>query len=304
MNKKEKNAIEEKEREERAKQLQAAKDHFFCSNAAKTIGCGSEPFVQDDFYFKLRQRYADVPEQYYPRWMESDQSLSINGYWPELLVATDNAVQEVSAVCRYLETKTDRMTVGRLRAEKASLLRAVHKMEDLFDELDSHYPTDGMSIYDLAKQDTTLTDHIPEILLNDSDQVLLWTPRLPPKNKWARNIGYKELQDLLQKESDNLPHFDQWHADFFHVFHPRNLVGVKDVDNYACKPIIDTLARAFYTNDAYDNFSFSMFNHPSENLKIGCFIHIYNRSEKVGFFQQFDEFALAALESKKQAKNG
>lgn len=303
MNKQEKKEIEEKEMAQRRERLQAAKEHFFRSDAAATIDCDSNPFAQDNFYYKLCQQYADVPEQYYPRWMESDNYLSANGFWPELLVATDKAVQEVSAACRYLETKTDRMTVSRLRSEKASLLRAIHKMEELLDALDSNYPTEGMSIYDLAKQDTTLTDRIPEILLNDSDQVLLWTPRLPPKNKWASNIGYRELQELLQKESSNLPHFDQWHADFFHVFHPRNLVGVKDVDNYAHKPIIDTLARAFYTNDAYDNFSCSMFNLPSESLKIGCYIHVYKRCEKVGFFRDFEDLALEALEAKNTVKN-
>lgn len=294
---------ETRERKKAAELLKEEQEHFFRSNAGVSINCGSDPNAKDEFYMNLHLQYPGIPEMYFQRWMESDGYLPTSGNWLNLLIATDTAVQEVSAICRYLETKTDRMTVSRLRAEKASLLRAIHKMEDLFDELDSHYPTDGMSIYDLAKQDTTLTDRIPEILLNDSDQVLLWTPRLPPKNKWASNIGYRELQELLQKESSNLPHFDQWHADFFHVFHPRNLVGVKDVDNYAHKPIIDTLARAFYTNDAYDNFSCSMFNLPSESLKIGCYIHVYKRCEKVGFFRDFEELALEALEAKNTVKN-
>ena len=73
------------------------------------------------------------------------------------------------------------------------------------------------------------------------------------------------------------------------------MVGVKDVDNYASKPVIDALARAFCTNDAYDNFSYSMFNYPSKNIKIGCYVHVYKRAKKVELFHDFEELALTAL---------
>lgn len=293
---------ETRERKKAAELLKEEQEHFFRSNAGVSINCGSDPNAKDEFYMNLHLQYPGIPEMYFQRWMESDGYLPTSGNWLNLLIATDTAVQEVSAICRYHETKTDRMTVNRLRIEKAALLRALHKMEDLFEELDRSYPT-GTGIYDLAKQDTSLTGRIPEILLNDGNQVLIWTPRLPAKNKWANSVGYRELQELLQKESPHFPHFDQWHADFFHVFRASNLVGVKDVDNYAYKPIIDTLTRAFRTNDAYDNFSHSMFNMPSETLKVGCYIHVYNRTKKVVFFREFEELALVALEAKNTTQN-
>ena len=290
------------ESKRKAEMLKAEAEKFFSSNAAASFNRGSSPLSKDEAYMNLCRQYPGVPDSYIRKWQRNDEFLPTSGEWLEQLISTDKAAQEVSSICRYFETKTDRMTVNRLRIEKAALLRALHKMEDLIEELDRSYPT-GTGIYDLAKQDPSLSGRIPEILLNDGNQVLIWTPRLPAKNKWASSVGYRELQELLQKESPHFPHFDQWHADFFHVFHPRNLVGVKDVDNYAHKPIIDTLTRAFRTNDAYDNFSYSMFNMPSETLKIGCYIHVYNRTKKIAFFREFEELALMALEAKNTTQN-
>lgn len=297
--KQEKDPIELKRR---AENLKAEEEKFFRVNAVAVLKRGSESLSRDEAYMNLCRQYPGVPDSHIRKWQENDSFLPASSEWLERLISTDKAAQEVSSICRYLETKTDRMTVNRLRIEKAALLRALHKMEELIEELDRSYPA-GTGIYDLAKQEPSLTGRIPEILLNDGNQVLIWTPRLPAKNKWANSVGYRELQELLQKESPNLPRFDQWHCDFIHVFRTHNLVGVKDADNYAYKPIIDTLTRAFRTNDAYDNFSYSMFNMPSESLKIGCYIHIYKRSQKVGFFREFEELALAALEAQKAAQN-
>lgn len=289
----------------RAEMLKAQTENFFAINAIAPGGLKREPgpSIIDEAYMRLRRQYPEIPEEYIPCWQENDEFLPTSDEWLNLLISTDKAAQEVSSICRYLETKTDRMTVNRLSLEKAALLRALHKMEDLIEKLDWSYPIKGMGIYTLAKQDPSLTGRIPEILVNDGEQVLIWTPRLPAKSKWASSIGYKELDDLLHEECTNLPHFDQWHCDFFHVFHPCNWAGVKDVDNYATKPIIDALARAFRTNDAYDNFSYSMFNMPSEMLKTGCYIHVYKRDKKVGFFRDFEELALVALEAQNTAEN-
>ena len=288
----------------RAEMLKLQAEDFFAANAKAPGGLKREPgpSIIDEAYMRLRRQYPGVPDSYIRKWQENDGFLPTSSEWLERLISTDKAAQEVSSICRYLETKTDRMTVNRLSLEKAALLRALHKMEDLIEELDRSYPT-GTGIYELAKQDPSLTGRIPEILLNDGEQVLIWTPRLPAKSKWASSVGYKELQELLQKESPHSPRFDQWHCDFIHVFRTSNLIGVRDVDNYATKPIIDALARAFRTNDAYDNFSYSMFNMPSETLKTGCYIHIYKRAQKVGFFQNFEELALVALEAQNTAEN-
>ena len=304
MNNPEKQKKDPNKSAKRTEMLKAQAENFFAINAIAPGGLKREPgpSIIDEAYMRLRRQYPGVPDSYIRKWQENDGFLPTSSEWLERLISTDKAAQEVSSICRYLETKTDRMTVNRLSLEKAALLRALHKMEDLIEELERSYPT-GTGIYELAKQDPSLTGRIPEVLLNDSEQVLIWTPRLPAKNKWASSVGYRELQELLQKESPLFPHFDQWHCDFIHVFRANNLVGVKDVDNYAYKPIIDTLTRAFRTNDAYDNFSYSMFNMPSETLKIGCYIHVYNRTKKVAFFRKFEELALVAWGAQNTTQN-
>ena len=253
---------------------------------------------QNPIYLERRRQYAGIPEDYINSWQASDERLPSSDEWQNLLVSTDAAVQEVSAICRYHETKTDRMTVNRLLAEKKALLYALHKMEELIEQLDWSYPTEDRNCIKLAKDVPALTGRIPEILVKTEDRILIWMPRLPATAKWARSVGYKELTDLLYQECANLPRLGQWHCDFFHVFDPQNLVGVRDVDNYAYKPIIDSLARALCANDGYDNFSCAMFNYPSETLKIGCYIHIYKRAEKVAFFQDFESLASTALKAK------
>lgn len=259
----------------------------------------SEPISDDPILLELRRKYPGVPDLYREKWLMSDEAhLNNSGEWKNLLNATGKATQDVSTICSYLAKETGSMSLERLRAEKKALLYALHKIEDLLEALDWSYPTEDRNCIKLAKDVPALTGRIPEILVKTEDRILIWMPRLPATAKWARSVGYKELTDLLYQECANLPRLGQWHCDFFHVFDPQNLVGVRDVDNYAYKPIIDSLARALCANDGYDNFSCAMFNYPSETLKIGCYIHIYKRAEKVAFFQDFERLASAALKAK------
>ena len=84
-------------------------------------------------------------------------------------------------------------------------------------------------------------------------------------------------------------HFNKWHCDFIHVYHPDDANGIYDVDNYAYKPIIDAFVRALRSRDSLDHFSCGMYNFGSKNLKIGTYIHIYKRDEKVSLFRDFEE---------------
>ena len=258
----------------------------------------SEFIAQSPVLLELRRKYPGIPDLYLEKWAMSDDAHLNSVEWKNHLNATEKAAQKASCICSRLAEETGCMSLERLKAAKKALLYALHKIEDLLEALDWSYPTEERNCVKLAKDIPALTGRISEILVKTEDRILIWMPRLPATAKWARSVGYKELTDLLYQECANLPRLGQWHCDFFHVFDPQNLVGVRDVDNYAYKPIIDSLARALCANDGYDNFSCAMFNYPSETLKIGCYIHIYKRAEKVAFFQDFERLASAALKAK------
>lgn len=239
------------------------------------------------FIDSIYQQYPGVPDPYPLIWDRSDTNLPQNDEWNGMLRSTAEALRKAADVCDQLAAKTERTQRHLLIANKDTLLCAVHKAEDVVDQLGFKYPLDTLRNYKIAKANPEIAPRIPEILINNDERVLVWMPRIPSKRRGVDSMVFQELQEMLW--DTQFAHFNKWHCDFIHVYSREDLEGIYDVDNYAYKPIIDAFVCALRTRDNFDHFSFSMYNYCSETLKKGCFIHVYKRDEKVAVFQKIEE---------------
>lgn len=234
----------------------------------------------------VRDRYPGVPEPHYFTWEYTDDNASSNVERKSALLDASLALERAASVCKALAFKDTDMTVAELTEYKKRLSEAVHKGEDQIVELQYKYPMPTSYWYQSTKEHSEIGKYIPTLLTNTEERILFWLPPLPAKTFSTNSLIFEEFMDVLH--SHDFPRLGQWHCDFFHVYKEDNLFGVRDVDNYPYKPIIDALSRALYSKDSFDNFSCSMFNVPSKNLRPGCYIDVRKRSQKVGILADFE----------------
>lgn len=247
---------------------------------------------QSDYEKELEQLYPNVPEDVRPIWDRTDDVHPRN---EPLHTMIQTAMESIAKATVALQAEMDRgkrMTPQKRKRYKNALTRAIHDLEELVDEVSMSYPLPiGREGY-LMDIGTESCDYLPRIILDTPEKIIIWMKRLPSKNESARFLGITELRQLLY--SRDLPHFKKWHCDFIHVYSPDKPVGMLDVDNYLYKPVIDLLAMALFAKDSLDNFSYALYNLPSETIKSGTYIHICKREEKVQFFQDFEKLVLAS----------
>ena len=215
---------------------------------------------------ELKKKYPGVPYPLSEVWERSDSDIPHNLEREEMVNKTTNALKE-----------------------------AVFRAEALLDELQFKYPLPSKERSRYTRAGKNLQAHLPQILLNSEDCVIIWMPSMPAIGHSVNNLLFAELSDLLL--SHDFPHFKKWHCDFVHVF-PQEMLGCRDVDNYPYKPVIDALTLAFRTRDGGDYFSCSMYNHFTKSIKQGCYIVVTKRNEKVGFFADFVK-CISGLEAPK-----
>ena len=258
---------------------------------AALFGLDEDALSQEDPQSKLiasiYAQYPGVPEPYPLVWDRSDMNHPQNDEWHEMLQDTSEALRRAADICDQISAQTSRAQRNELIVNKNTLLCGIHKAEDLVEQLSFRYPLGNLRNYQIAKSNPEIASSVPEILINSDERILIWMPRLPSKSRGVDSMVFQELQEMIW--DTDFAHFSKWHCDFIHVYHPDDASGTYDVDNYAYKPIIDALARALHANDNLDRFSCSMFNHESESIKNGTYIHVYKREEKVQFFDNFEE---------------
>lgn len=247
------------------------------------------------YLYDLDEKYPDVPHHYQVRWKSSDENLPQDDEWKETLDKTIAAATKVIETCQMLRQRTEQpttpMTPRLLKRTEDAIRYGVHQTEDLFSTLRSRYLLPAFHNYLEFKTEGPLAECLPQVLVNDAEQILIWMPPLPPIQKVRKytSIFFDELTELLF--TTTFHRMRHWHCNFIHAYHPRDTAGVADVDNYAYKPIIDLLATALRAPDSLDHFSYGMFNYPTEMLKPGCYIYIFERSKMLDFLRKFEQFA-------------
>lgn len=268
------------------KELQAELEEF---------GCGSEPFPRE---IQLREKYPGIDYPLSEIWDRNDIGAQhdeerkefLNGAITALTAAATNCQKLLLAMGQQHTTTTEDVDEYNL-----VLKTAIYKTEELLAEMNIRYPYRTKERYRKTRGYKNLQKYLPQLLLNSEDCVIIWLPNLPAISHTENNLVFAELSDLLFMV--RLPAFKKWHCDFIHVFATEHGIGVRDVDNYPYKTVIDALVIALRSKDSGDTFSCSMYNYFTDSLKKGCYIRIAKRSEKVGFFAEFEEqiLDLAAL---------
>lgn len=244
---------------------------------------------------ELLMQYPQVPALYRPAWQDSDEALPLDEEWQQALQKTLAAVEAAKkTLCQLQHTGEAPMTPAQLKSLQQSLLFANHQLDDIITATTRQYPLPQRSFLSIASGNPNLEPYLPKLIIDHPDHLIIWLPALPPARRTVDTHIFKEFDGLLQTIGDR-PQFQQWHCDFIHVFHPTALMGIRDVDNYNYKPLIDALTLAFGTHDCTDKFSSAQYNLLSEKLQPGCYIHVSKRCEKVPFFQFFEKLILANM---------
>ena len=246
---------------------------------------GDTPIEATPYEILLEQNYPLVNENYRQVWDRSDKFLPQNDDWLLQLQTTATALDRAAKTCREMIQPTERTTPSELRVAKNVLLHAVHETEALIMELSLNYPIHSENYYTYLVADPELSKYAPKLLLRNNAEFVLWMPMLPSRQRAVTSVLFHATDDFIRNA--NLPRIQNWHADFIHCYHPDHIVGVRDVDNYDYKPIVDALARAMYAKDSYEHYSCSMYNFATIELRPGCYIYVSERSKKVRFFQEF-----------------
>ena len=247
------------------------------------------------YLYDLDEKYPDVPHHYQVRWKSSDENLPQDDEWKDTLDKTIAAATKVIETCQMLRQRTEQpttpMTPRLLKRTEDTIRYGVHQMEDLFTALRRHYRLPSFHNYLEFKTEGPAADYLPQVLLNNAEQILIWMPPLPTIKLKRKTdpIYYRELSDLLFNTT--FQRMRNWHCNFIHAFHPMHTMGVADVDNYAYKEIIDLLAIVLSAPDSFDHFSCSMINYPSNALKPGCYLYICDRSKMLDFLRNFEQLA-------------
>lgn len=241
--------------------------------------------------YAIQCRYPGVPPPYYLSWARSDENAWLDTERNAALLQAATALETAAATCRVLASKKTNMTCTELTEHRNKLAEAVHRGEDQLAELRYMYPMPAKHWYSNTPLKDGVREFTPRLLVNTEDRILFWIPPLPAKTLRTNSLIFTEFTDLLH--AHDFPHLGQWHCDFFHAHKEADLIGVRDVDNYPYKPIIDALANAFFSKDSYDNFSCSMYNISSNKLRPGCYIDVCKRSQKVRILEDFEDYAAA-----------
>lgn len=257
----------------------------------------AEPPYLPPYLNTLPNCYPGVPDPYYYSWERTDIYTKHTADHEALLNRTDTALQQAREVCQSLHQRKKPMTVHDLHTIKTTVLHALHSLDEVLTTLTLNYPLPNKTAYSLIAENSDLKKFAPELLLNTQERILIRLPAMPRKSRATSSHLYHEFIGLLR--ANRFSSFPYWHCDFIHVYHPENIRGIKDVDNYPYKPIIDALARSLTTKDSNTHFSCGMYNHVSETTKPGSYIVIYKLDEKVRFFQDFEELANSSFEGKK-----
>ena len=269
------------------------KELLTSSGEAQSLGNSSplfNPRMED-----LDAMYPQVQPLYRPAWQDSDEALPLDEEWQQALGKALAAVEAAKkTLCQFQHTGEAPMTPARLKSLQQSLLFANHQLDDIITATTKQYPLPERSFFDIASGNPKLEPYLPKMIVDHPDRLVIWMPVLPPARRTVDSHIFKEFDGLLQTIGDR-PQFQQWHSDFIHVFHPTALRGIRDVDNYNYKPLIDALALAFGTRDCTDKFSSAQYNLLTERIQPGCYIHISKRCEKVPFFQFFEDLILASV---------
>ena len=243
----------------------------------------------------LDANYPQVPPLYRSAWQMSDEEISHDEKWQQALGKALAAVEAAKkTLCQFQHTGEAPMTPARLKSLQQSLLFANHQLDDIITTLTRQYPLQQRSFYSIAHGNPKLEPYLPKVIVDHPERLVIWLPALPPARRTVDNHVFKEFEGLLQNLGDR-PQFQQWHCDFIHIFHPTSLRGIRDVDNYNYKPLIDVLALALGARDCTDQFSSAQYNLLSEKLKPGCYIHVSKRCEKVPFFHFFEDLILTSM---------
>ena len=251
------------------------------------------PYVQ-----KLIDQYPDVPEPHNRTWGQSDEHTRKCTDWQDQLKKTADALVNAIQVCQALASDSSITTPSELKRKLSILRSAVYKTESVLEELGFMYPLPQERGV-LPEDCTNLpSDRSPRLLANEEDRILIWMPHLPQRQHFSSSNLLAELTQLLRVS--DLHHMSNWHCDFLHVFPCGRHLGVRDVDNYPYKPIIDALTLALAAKDSADHFSCAMYNLFTDQTKPGCYILISKRSKKVGFFTDFEKFAATHLDPQKE----
>lgn len=269
------------------------KELLTSSGEAQSLGNSSplfNPRMED-----LDAMYPQVQPLYRPAWQDSDEALPLDEEWQQALGKALAAVEAAKkTLCQFQHTGEAPMTPARLKSLQQSLLFANHQLDDIITTLTRQYPLQQRSFYSIAHGNPKLEPYLPKVIVDHPERLVIWLPALPPARRTVDNHVFKEFEGLLQNLGDR-PQFQQWHCDFIHIFHPTSLRGIRDVDNYNYKPLIDALTLALGARDCTDQFSSAQYNLLSEKLKPGCYIHVSKRCEKVPFFHFFEDLILTSM---------
>lgn len=243
------------------------------------------------------RNYPEVPTNLREIWHRSDTETKHTVTWKDLLYDT---IAKLNTASRFLEgliAKEDVMTLTARKGIIKTLTAANNALEEVEENIGYLYPFPPIHNNSKPSVESDNEDNTyPRILLNTDDNILLWIIRLPHAEKGYNSHLLSEFKELLK--ANTFPHISRWHCDFIHVFNHDSTHGMYDADNYHYKPFIDALVKTFSSYDSGDHFSYSAYNYFTELLPKGCYLHITKRSEKVGFFRDFEDFVLANLSDK------
>ena len=239
--------------------------------------------------------YPDVGEHYASIWLRSDTEAAANEEWQTLLNNAETALRHAADVVASLRAREKPMTPTAQNRYRVELVRAIHRTEDLVMEMLLRYPLPRKHPLICTGEDEQFC---PKVLFKSNSRVIVWLPFVPARSQKfsSKEIILSELHSVL-RDAD-LPSIPSWHCDFMNIYHSEKVGGILDVDNFDWKPIIDTIARAMKTPDGFNRFSCSMYDFVSDQLKIGCYIQISKRDEKIPFFRDFEKF-IRSLENAK-----
>lgn len=116
--------------------------------------------------------------------------------------------------------------------------------------------------------------------------VLIRMPYLPRKNHFGDPV-IKQLSATV-RDLQELPHWQNWEAVFYHIY-PTNCRRIpKDVDNYEYKEVIDILAYEMRTNDSPCCFDMAIKTIFTDCLIPGTYLQIKQKCSEITDFTIFN----------------
>lgn len=245
----------------------------------------------------ILEKYPAIPSPECFVWNRTDENMARDPGRKAELQKAAAALEHAAQSLRNISDQTTAMTPQLLKACIKNIAGAIGHAETQLDMLCMEYPLHNKrERWQWYEEDVYLNERLPRILHKSKDSIILWLPRMPSISHINNSLVFTQMKDLLHMTE--LPHIRQWHCDFYHVFpESSTILGIRDVDNYPYKAVIDALARALHTSDRTFDFSIGMYNLLTNAIKPGCYIHITKRDEKVRKFRNFEEYVLSVTDS-------